>query len=129
MSSRLVHLLLIALLLFGQVGGWLHELSHFAGSPGNAGDPGSQVRSIPGQATAVDGSATNRGNQPAGPDDPTDQQCLLCLTFAALALALPGVALALALLALRFALPAGAVLLTPALRRFAHQARGPPVLC
>ena len=114
MSSRVVHLLLVAVLLLGQVGGWQHELSHHLG--------------VPGQGATIDGKATENGSNPASPDDPADRQCLLCLSFAALALALPGALAAVALLALRFALPAGALRLAPAFPRFAHCARGPPVL-
>lgn len=111
MSSRIAHLLLVAVLLLGQVGGWLHEMSHYAGTAG--------------QTTARAVGDTGSGTPP---DGFTDQQCLVCLTFTAMALALPGFAVPLALLALGFALPAGARLLAAAVRRSAHHARGPPAL-
>lgn len=112
MNSRLAHLLLVAVLLLGQFGGYLHETLHHAG--------------VSGQPVTFDASMTGTGSNPASPVDSADH-CLLCLSFAALGIALPGLALVLALLTLRFALPASAVLLPAAFRRLANQARGPPV--
>lgn len=109
MPPRLVPLLLVALLLLGQVGGWLHEMSHHAG--------------VPGQTLALDAGAAGQGTDR---DDVADRLCLVCLGFAAMTLALPGAVLALALLAPRFARPVAAVRLATAGRRFAHHARGPP---
>lgn len=112
MTSRLVHLLLVALFLLGQVDGWLHEMSHHVG---HASQPATFEAGVSG------------GGNPAAPTDPIDQ-CLVCLTIAALVVALPTGVMALALLALRFAMPAGAMLLPVAIHRFAHRARGPPAV-
>lgn len=112
MRSRLAYLLVAALLLVGQAGGWLHEWSHHAAGPG------------PVLSLAVPAGEPASG--PAAPDDPADRQCLVCVGYAALALALPGLVLALVLLASRFALPAGAVLRPTSAHRAAHRARGPP---
>lgn len=111
MPSRLAPLLLVALLLLGQVGGWLHERSHQTGGAD--------------QTLAFD---LGEAGQSKDQDNPVDRQCLVCLGVAALMLALPAGLLALALLAPRFARPTGDVLLAVACRRFAHQARGPPAL-
>lgn len=111
MPSRLAPLLLVAVLLLGQLGGWLHEMSHHAGV-----DRQTLVSDV--------GGAGKFDDQ----DGPVDRRCLVCLGIAALTLALPAGLLALALLAARFARPTFADQLAVACRRFAHQARAPPVL-
>lgn len=103
MPSRIAHLLLVALLLLGQVGGWLHELSHHAAPAAQA------AAELP-----------DRG------DDGDRDHCLLCLSFAALSLALLAMLAALALPSLQSALPAAARSLLSAGRWLAYSARGPP---
>lgn len=110
MSLRLSRVLLVALLVFGQVGGWLHGLTHFA---------------APAVASGFESSAG--GNAPAAPADASDDVCLVCLTAAALGLAVVSSALVFALAGLSFALPAAFRRLSRARRGFARSARGPPV--
>ena len=115
MLSRLPHVLLVALLLLGQIGGWLHELSHHAGGS----ESGLLTEFVDRQAKGNSGSSL--------PDDDSDRRCLLCSTFAVLALVFPCLVLALGLLALQFSLPCAARQFTLALRPRAHSARGPPL--
>lgn len=113
---RLPHLLLVSLLLLGQVGGWLHELSHHVG------------------AEAARVSLTHFGDEhqrrDAGssvPDEESDRQCLLCLTFSVMGLGLPGLVLAFSLLSLQFPVPGAARRFPHVIRPCAHSARGPPL--
>ena len=114
MISKPHHLLFVALLLLGQVSGWLHELSHRAG--GLASERIALFAD--GQDKAFDGSSL-----PAT----EDRQCQLCLNFAAMNMVLPGLLLALSLLSLQFAFPGAARQLPIALRPCACSARGPPL--
>lgn len=114
MFPRFVHLLLIALLLLGQVGGWLHEMSHYADRQGN-------VMVVPVATGDLSG-----GDESPLPAADGDRQCLLCLSFAALALVLPGLLFALFLPALPSVVPAGAQWCPAMAARWGLAARGPP---
>ena len=67
MSLRLSRLLLVILLVVGQVGGWLHAVGHYADGP--------VATDLHGDGDSSDGEF---GEAP----------CLVCLSYAALALAL-----------------------------------------
>lgn len=113
MPLRIAHLLLVLLLLLGQVGGWLHELSHHVAPVAPAQNVQQVAADFPDQSDDDDGDRDH---------------CLLCLSFAALSLALLSTLAALALPSLRLARPAGARLLRSASRWLAYSARGPPRL-
>lgn len=108
MPSRIAHLLFVCLLLIGQVGGWLHELSHHA----------VPVASVQMQSVS---DLPEQGDNDGDRDD-----CLLCLSYAALSLALLAAIFAFLPSPRRFALPAGALLRALAGHGPAHLARGPP---
>lgn len=113
MLPRFVHLLLIAVLLLGQVGGWLHEMSHY--------DRQDNVMVV-----AVAAGDLAGGDESPLPAADGDRQCLLCLSFAALALVLPGLLFALFLPALPSIVPADARWRPAMAGRWGFAARGPP---
>jgi hypothetical protein len=107
MPLRLTRLLLVLLLVSGQVGGWLHAIGHYAAGPA--------VVDVHGGSDV--------------PDSDTDKApCLLCLSYAALAVALLSGGMVFVLGGLSFGRPA-AVRRSPTYSRsYARSARGPPVL-
>jgi hypothetical protein len=115
MSQRLLRYLFVVLLLVGQVGSWLHEWSHLA-----AAHPLHDTLQV------VDSATDSQPGQ--GEADGGDGQCLLCLSYAVLALALlPGL-LVLALRSVASPLPGTALRLALVFRWLAFPARGPPRL-
>jgi hypothetical protein len=106
MSLRLVRLLLVLLLVFGQVGGWLHALGHYADGPV---------------------AADLHGDGDAPDHESDDAPCLVCLGYAALAVALLSGGLILASGASSFRLSSFDRRHPRSGRHYARSARGPPL--
>ena len=111
-QNRILNILLAAMLLLGQAGGWLHELSHYDGSR------------PPGSAAFLTGDPADRGDR-GHSSAVADQQCLICLAFAAMAL--PTAVLVVALLAGVFGIHRRTFGCQVRLRWRTPSARGPPL--
>ena len=110
MSLRLRRFLLIALLLLGQAGVWLHGLTHHL-------EPAAAAMSFDIEAES--------GHTPNDPEEGADA-CLICLAAAAFGLALLSAWLAFAVPVLGFAQPVSFLRRLVFRRDWSRSARGPP---